>query len=130
MLMHKPIRNVGPVTFETLGLVDLQIAIGGKKVKVFSKLLLARVELNETSIISNTGKPLQLGDSLPIWSQDETTGKWTLEGKETVKIDLSTGIVYRYANHSPFTMEYRLVLVLLVVVVEKLECLQYAKRYH
>jgi len=102
-------QNVGPVTFETLGLVDLQITVGGKKVKTFSKPLLARVDLNETSINPNTGKPLQLGDSLPIWSQDETTGEWTLEGKETVKIDPSTGKLYtvmQITHLSPWNIDW------------------------
>ena len=102
-------KNVGPVTFETLGLVDLQIMVGGKKVKTFSKPLLARVELNETSINPNTGKRLQVGDSLPIWSQDETTGEWTLEGRETVKIDPITGKLYtimQITHLSPWNIDW------------------------
>ncbi len=102
-------QNIGPVTFETLGLVDLQITVGGKKVKTFSKPLLARVELNETSINPNTGKRLQVGDSLPIWSQDETTGEWTLEGMETVKTDAATGKLYtvmQITHLSPWNIDW------------------------
>jgi len=102
-------QNVGPVTFETLGLVDLQITVGGKKVKTFSKPLLARVELNETSINPNNGKRLQVGDSLPIWSQDETNGEWTLEGKEIVKADATTGKLYtvmQITHLSPWNIDW------------------------
>jgi hypothetical protein len=84
----KPMDNL---TFETLGLLNLEITNGTQTVKTFSQPILATVELNETSIHPNKGVAIQEGDTVPIWSRDEITGQWTFEGYEPIVKDPTSG---------------------------------------
>lgn len=83
--------KLDPVSFQTLGLINLEIKAGDKKVKSFSQPILAAVELNETSINPNTGAAIKQGDSVPIWSRDQSNGQWKLEGYEVIKKDPVSG---------------------------------------
>lgn len=98
-----------PVTFQTLGLINLEIKAGDKKVKTFSEPIIASVELNETSINPNTGVAIKEGDSVPIWSRDQDNGQWKLEGYELITKDPVSGklvTVMKITHLSPWNIDW------------------------
>lgn len=72
------------VDFITAGCLQINMQAGGKEVRQFSKPLEIEVEVNENYYNYFKGRNIQAGDSIPVWSMDEGTGKWVLEGDAPV----------------------------------------------
>jgi hypothetical protein len=78
-------NELGAGEFSTMGFLALDMTIGGKEVKKFSGSgITLTMDLKEGSINPETGNPVALGDTIPVWSLDETTNAWTLEVKGVV----------------------------------------------
>jgi hypothetical protein len=81
-------NNIGAGEFTTMGFLALDMTIGGKEVKNFSGTgIKISMDLNESSINPETGNPIAIGDSLPIWSLNETDNSWVRE-----KVGVVTGV--------------------------------------
>ena len=54
-----------------------------------------------------TGNPVKIGDIIPIWSYDETTGKWSYEGEGTVESDVKGLYVeYETSHLTYYNLDY------------------------
>ncbi|WP_413700003.1 hypothetical protein ACLKMH_22270 [Psychromonas sp. KJ10-10] len=62
----------------------------GNKVKDFSAPVDINIQISADTINPDTGVAIQPGDTIPTWSYDETTGKWSAESTVTVGSDLNT----------------------------------------
>jgi|GEM_PF-1261852 len=73
--------------FYTLGFITLSMSANDKVVKTFSKPINVEAEVNANTFNPVLNRKIQVGDSIPIWSLNDLTGKWTLElySKITVK---------------------------------------------
>lgn len=76
-----------PVALESMGSVSLTIneTSTGKKVKKFSQPIDLDIDINPASKHPKTGALIKEGDSIPVFSRDEETGVWTLEGSTVVR---------------------------------------------
>ncbi|MDP3929757.1 MAG: hypothetical protein Q8R57_12100 [Bacteroidota bacterium] len=102
-------KPMDPVSFETLGLVNIEIGNATQKVKSFSQPIIATVELNTSSINPLTNIAIKEGDSVPIWSRDQTTGAWTLEGYQFITKDPTTNklvVDMRVSHLSPWNIDW------------------------
>jgi|688.fasta_scaffold173201_1 hypothetical protein len=102
-------KPMDPVSFETLGLVNIEIGNGSQTVKSFSQPIIATVELNASSVNPNTNVAIKEGDSVPIWSRDQESGQWTLEGYQNITKDPITNklVVDLKVNHlSPWNIDW------------------------
>lgn len=79
----------GDVNFVTAGLLQMNLDAGGVAVKSFSKPVNVSIELNNQLTNFATGQPIKVGDIIPYWSLNETTGQWKNEGNTTVVLDPS-----------------------------------------
>lgn len=77
----------GGVNFVTAGLLQLNLDASGTAVKKFSKPVAVSIELNTNLMNFATLTAIQVGDKIPIWSMNETTGAWTNEVDATVVLD-------------------------------------------
>lgn len=95
--------NIGSGQFTTMGLLSLDMTVGGKEVKGFSGTgVKVAMELNETSINPEKGRAIAVGDSLPVWSLDETDNSWVKE-KVGVVTGTATNMKLSYdQNHLSF----------------------------
>jgi hypothetical protein len=74
------------VALETAGSVSLTIvADNGTKVKKFSEPIDLTIDINPTTKSPKTGEVVKEGDSIPLFSRDEETGVYTLEGNAVVR---------------------------------------------
>lgn len=77
----------GNVSFVIAGFLQLNFDAGGVAVKKFSKPVNLSIELNSKLTNFATGHPIQVGDVIPYWSLDETTGQWKNEGETSVVLN-------------------------------------------
>ena len=87
---------VGGVNFFTAGLMDIDMSVGGKEVKSFDIPLQAEMKLNPMQDNFMTGQKIKVGDSIPVWSLDETTGQWKEEKSAIVVESLSGGLAAKF----------------------------------
>ena len=91
---------VGGVNFFTAGLMDIDMSVGGREVKSFDIPVQAEMKLNPMQDNFMTGQKIKVGDSIPVWSLDETTGQWKEEKKAIVVETLSGGLAAKFEiNH-------------------------------
>lgn len=57
----------------------------GKAIKKFDTPVTLTIDLPKTSKNPSTGATVKVGDSYPVWSFDESTGKWVFEANGTVQ---------------------------------------------
>lgn len=76
-------------SFQTAGFTTLEMTIDGEEVKSFSQPITITMEVSSNALNPNTGAPLALGDTIPVWSYDEIVGDWVYE---------SDGVVTQGAN--------------------------------
>ncbi|MEZ0373725.1 MAG: hypothetical protein ACAI44_31830 [Candidatus Sericytochromatia bacterium] len=70
--------------FVTGGFVSVDITdASGKKAAQFSKPANVTIQIPAGTINPETGKPVQSGDKIGIWSHNTTSGKWSQEGEGT-----------------------------------------------
>jgi hypothetical protein len=100
--------NIGAGQFTTMGFLALDMTIGGKEVKNFSGTgIQIAMDLNENSINPEKGRKIAVGDSLPIWSLNETDNSWVRE-----KIGVVSGtasdlkLVYTQDHLSYWNLDY------------------------
>ncbi len=74
----------GGINFVTAGMLSINMTSNGSEVKSFSNPIAATVELNPSQDNFATGLPIKAGDSIPVWSMDETTGQWKYESQAIV----------------------------------------------
>ncbi|HWB23948.1 MAG TPA: hypothetical protein VG738_00645 [Chitinophagaceae bacterium] len=88
------------VTFKTGGFLSIKMKAGNSDVKFFSKPITVSAELNAELINPETDQPVQVGDTIPIWSMNEQTGQWKYETTSTVVLDGSGKISLQFqASH-------------------------------
>lgn len=73
-----------PVQFETAGFLAINLSAGSEEVRTFSQPIPVSMSINSETLNPETGAPVAAGDVIPLWSLDENTGEWTLEGTTTV----------------------------------------------
>jgi hypothetical protein len=74
----------GGVTFITAGYISMNLLANTTAVKSFSKPIIVNMEINSALINPLTGVKVKVGDVIPVWSYDETTGQWKYESTATV----------------------------------------------
>ncbi|HVX50074.1 MAG TPA: hypothetical protein VHB48_07945 [Chitinophagaceae bacterium] len=88
------------VTFKTGGFLSIKMKAGGTDVKFFSKPITVTTQLNNELINPETDQPVQVGDTIPIWSMNEQTGQWKYETTSTVVLDGSGKLSLQFqASH-------------------------------
>jgi len=82
------------IHFKTAGFVDITIqADDGRKVKSFSKEIEIAMQF-AVGTTDGSGTVVQVGNAVPIWSYEQTTGKWTYEKDGTaVDLDANDGLI-------------------------------------
>lgn len=75
------------VTFKTGGFLSIKMSAGNSEVKFFSKPITVQAQLNNNLINPITDQPVQVGDTIPIWSMNEETGQWKYETTATAALD-------------------------------------------
>lgn len=86
----------GGVNFVTAGLLSINMTAGNTSVKKFSKPLVITQELQTGLINFETGVAVKVGDVIPLWSLNETTGQWKSEGTATVALGTGGKLVAQY----------------------------------
>ena len=72
------------VQFYSAGLITVNMTVGSKVVKNFSKPVATEIKINNNQTNFTTGKQTVAGDKIPLWSCNEQTGQWKKEGEATV----------------------------------------------
>lgn len=78
---------VGGVNFVTAGMLQMNLEANGVPVKKFSKPVSVSIELNTNLVNFVTFATAQVGEKIPVWSMNETTGQWTNEADATIVLD-------------------------------------------
>lgn len=83
----------------------------GKAIKRFDTPVTLTIDLPKTSKNPSTGATIKANDSYPVWSFDETTGKWVFEANGTVqdKIPASASnfeVVFQSTHLSYWNLDY------------------------
>lgn len=76
----------GGVNFVTAGCLDINMQAGSTKVKKFSKPVQVTEEIDPTIINFIAGRPIAVGDQIPLWSLNEETGQWKREATSAVVV--------------------------------------------
>lgn len=72
-------RPSDPFFFTTVGWFSMEMNIGNEGVNEFSKPLMVEMPVDKNVIDPKDGEPLQVGDTLPIWSMNNNVGAWKRE---------------------------------------------------
>jgi len=67
------------VYFQTGGFTSVDMTVGNQAIRSFNQPINVTVDVDSLTINPNTGVPVQIGDSLPIWSYDNQTATWSYE---------------------------------------------------
>lgn len=86
----------GNVNFITAGLLNLSLIAGSTTVVNVSKPIEVSQELENNLVNFNTGAAIKVGDKIPLWSLNEETGVWKVEGEADVIRAASGKLVARY----------------------------------
>lgn len=93
--------------FETAGFVSIDMQIGNKEVKRFSKPITIKMQVADDYINPETGSPIKVGDIIPIWSYSKDDGKWDFHTKGTVTLDNGNFVVAYTTTHlSWYNLDY------------------------
>ncbi|WP_017445520.1 Calx-beta domain-containing protein [Gayadomonas joobiniege] len=70
------------VQFKSLGVVDIKVTAGDKKVTnlLAENPLTVTISIPQGSENPNTGEPIKAGDKVPVWSLSESDSNWVYEG--------------------------------------------------
>lgn len=74
----------GIVNFKAVGVLNVNMNEGGSIIKSFSKPISANLELASGQTNYTNGNLIAVGDTIPLWSQNENTGQWKYEGVANV----------------------------------------------
>lgn len=90
----------GAVYFIPAGTVTIDMFIGGKEVKSFTKPVIVDMEVNPNMINPNTNLPVKEDEVIPMWSLNDETGQWKIEGLATFGKNAAGKLVARMPiNH-------------------------------
>lgn len=79
------------ISFVTAGFTSIVIKNpDGVKVKNFSVPIEVKMQIREGVSNPETGKPILLGEKVPVWSYNEDIGKWAREQDDGTIVDLNT----------------------------------------
>lgn len=76
-------ENEERVALASFGVVEIEISQNGQRLDL-AEGARATLDIPIYADQSATGAPLAVGDSIPLWSLDESTGVWIQEGEGTV----------------------------------------------
>jgi hypothetical protein len=98
----------GGVTFLTAGLVSINMVAGSTVVKGFSKPLTVNMGVNADLINPLTGVKVKVGDAIPVWSMDESTGQWTYEASANVvkNTDGTLAVIFPVTHLSAWSLNW------------------------
>lgn len=89
--------------FNPVGVMSIDMFIGGKQVKSFSKPVSIEMEISPTLINPNTNQPLKVGETIPQWSMEESTGQIKREGDAVVVLNANRKLAVKaIINHLSF----------------------------
>lgn len=77
------------VYFQTGGFTSVDMTVNNVSIRSFNQPINITVDVDSLTINPNTGNPVQVGDSLPIWSYDNQTAKWSYERVGVISRDSS-----------------------------------------
>ena len=91
----------GEITLQTAGFTIIEVKDDqGNIAKNFTKPIKVSTKIQDTVINPETDLPIQIGETLPLWSFDTTTGEWSYEQIGTVISDGAGGLKIDYQiNH-------------------------------
>ncbi|WP_445747776.1 hypothetical protein [Polaribacter sp.] len=93
--------------FETAGFVSIDMQIGNKEVKKFSKPITIKMQVAADYINPETGSLIKVGDIIPIWSYSKDDGTWEYHTKGTVKLESGNFVVEYTTTHlSWYNLDY------------------------
>lgn len=72
-------------SFSTAGFTSIDMFIGNKEVKEFSKPITITMDIDKEVVNPNTGEKVKKGDVLPVWSYSKDDGKWKYHCDATVE---------------------------------------------
>jgi len=75
------------INFVSAGLISIKMSADGTQVRHFSKPVQVSMKLDPNTTNFITGTNIKAGDTVPLWSLDETTGQWQSEGNVTIQED-------------------------------------------
>lgn len=84
--------------FQTAGFVSIDMKIGNKEVKQFSKPITITMKVAPDFENPDTGQPVKIGDEVPIWSYSKDDGKWDYHLRGIVTSDGSGGLQVEYTT--------------------------------
>ncbi|PWG05266.1 hypothetical protein [Polaribacter aquimarinus] len=84
--------------FQTAGFVSIDMKIGNKEVKQFSKPITITMKVAPDFVNPDTGAPVKAGDEVPIWSYSKDDGKWDYHFKGKVSDDGNGGLEVKYTT--------------------------------
>lgn len=108
------INNNGNVDFTSAGFVSVEIENEkGDEVKNFNGgKLKVEMEIPTSTLNPKTGKPVQPGEQIPIWSFDVDTGEWRYEQEASKEVEITQGrdgflnITYFVKHLSYWNLDY------------------------
>ncbi|PQJ69590.1 hypothetical protein BTO14_16450 [Polaribacter butkevichii] len=94
--------------FITAGFASINMTIGNKEVKNFSKPISIKMKIDANFINPDTGIKIKKGDTIPIWSYSKDDGKWDFHKDGVVKVDNNNLIIEYTTTHlSWYNLDYK-----------------------
>lgn len=87
------------VYFITAGFASINMNVGGKTVKNFSKPINITMEVGENYINPDTGKKIKAGDVIPVWSYSKDDGTWDYHKKGVITIENNKPVIKFKTTH-------------------------------
>lgn len=84
---HATVSNLpgGVATFMSAGFVALELRDeAGRQVSTFSQPVQLSIGVPRTTVHPRLGRTVQAGDTIPYWSYEPRTWRWTYEGRATL----------------------------------------------
>ncbi len=95
-LDNEPVTD-DEVTLQTSGFTIIEVKDDqGNIAKNFTTPIKVQTKIKDTIINPETDLPFQIGDTLPLWSFDNATGKWSYEQIGTILSDGIGGLMVDY----------------------------------
>lgn len=99
----------GEVVFESAGFTAIEVRDeNGNVAKTFEKPITVKTKVDGTIVNPDTEELMAVGDRIPIWSFEASTGKWSYDQIGTVQSDGSGGleVVYDITHLSYYNLDF------------------------
>lgn len=80
-------NSMGTVSLVPVSFISFDMYVGDEEVKTFSDPVEVSVPINAMTINPETGSLIKAGDIIKVWSLNEVTGNWELEGETMVAME-------------------------------------------